>query len=221
MPARIVKQIVVRLRNSKRKLKFAMSANIGISSQLEGYNRIGKNSTFSGKMGRCSYIGNDSSLSGIIGRYCSIASEVKMTYGAHPVEFVSTHPVFHTPSKIQCMTSYVDTQFFSTTKYADEKRKINIIIGNDVWIGYRATIMGGVKIGDGAIVAAGAVVTNDVPPYAVVGGVPAKVIKYRFDEEKIKFLLEKKWWNLPEEIIRKEAHLFSDIDKYMQGEKDE
>ena len=68
-------------------------------------------------------------------------------------------------------------------------------IGNDVWIGARATILDGVKIGDGAVIAAGAVVTKDVPSYAIVGGVPAKVIKYRFDENRIKELLVEQWWN--------------------------
>lgn len=83
-----------------------------------------------------------------------------------------------------------------------------VIIGNDVWIGSHALILGGVKIGDGAVIGAGAVVTKDVPPYAVVGGVPARIIKYRFSQEIIDKLLEIKWWNLPENILKENIKLF-------------
>jgi hypothetical protein len=76
-----------------------------------------------------------------------------------------------------------------------------VIIGNDVWIGRNVIVMDGITIGDGAIIAAGATVTHDVPPYAIVGGVPAKIIRYRFSSEIIAALLETKWWDLPPEIV--------------------
>ena len=80
--------------------------------------------------------------------------------------------------------------------------KGDIIIGNDVWIGFEAVILAGVTIGDGAIIGARAVVTKDVPPYTIVGGVPAKPIKKRFDEEMIELLLEIQWWNFqPEQLV--------------------
>ena len=79
----------------------------------------------------------------------------------------------------------------------------DIVVGNDVWIGYEAVVMAGVTIGDGAIVASRAVVTRDVPPYAIVGGVPAKVIKYRFDPATVESLLAIKWWEWPAETIRR------------------
>jgi serine acetyltransferase len=85
--------------------------------------------------------------------------------------------------------------------------KGDIIIGNDVWIGAKSTIMSGVKIGDGAIVAAGALVTKDVEPYSMVGGNPAKHLKYRFDDEDIQGLLEIKWWDWNEDKIKEEAML--------------
>ena len=85
--------------------------------------------------------------------------------------------------------------------------KGDIIIGNDVWIGAKSTIMSGVKIGDGVIIAAGALVTKDVEPYSVVGGNPAKHIKYRFDEEQIVDLLKIKWWEWNEDMIKEEAML--------------
>lgn len=83
-----------------------------------------------------------------------------------------------------------------------------VFIGNDVWIGANSVIMPGVTIGDGAVIGAGAVVTKDVPPYAIVVGVPAKVVKYRFSEDFIKQLLDIKWWELDREIIKKNIHLF-------------
>lgn len=84
----------------------------------------------------------------------------------------------------------------------------NVKIGNDVWIGYGVTIVNNVTVGDGAVIAAGSVVTKDVPPYAIVGGVPAKTIRYRFDEEVCKILLELEWWNFPEDILKVNIHLF-------------
>jgi acetyltransferase-like isoleucine patch superfamily enzyme len=81
-------------------------------------------------------------------------------------------------------------------------------IGNDVWIGDKVIVIGGITIGDGAVVGAGAVVTHDVPPYAIVAGVPAKVIKYRFDDEKIRKLLDLKWWDWSEEEIKQNREFF-------------
>ena len=87
-----------------------------------------------------------------------------------------------------------------------------VIIGNDVWIGRNAIIMDGVEIGSGAVVASGAIVTKDVPPYAIVGGVPAKVIRYRFDEQTIERLIESRWWDYPDEFIENELK-FDDIEQ--------
>ena len=89
-------------------------------------------------------------------------------------------------------------------------------IGNDVWIGEDVKIIGGVTIGDGAIVATGATVTKDVPPYAIVGGVPAKVIRYRFDMPTIDFLLKDKWWDKPVDWIKSYAQEFKHIDLYKE-----
>lgn len=88
------------------------------------------------------------------------------------------------------------------------------IIGNDVWIGAYVNIIEGITIGDGAIIAAGSVVTQDVPPYAVVGGVPAKVIKYRFEQDIIEQLKKIEWWNKDQKWLKKNAHLFDDVYKF-------
>ena len=92
-------------------------------------------------------------------------------------------------------------------------------VGNDVWIGENVFFQGGVIIGDGAVVLAGAVVTKDVPPYAIVGGVPAKVLKYRYDEETIKFLLSIKWWDKDVNWLRDNWQLLCDINR-LKNEKD-
>lgn len=128
----------------------------------------------------------------IIGNYCSIGSgAVFMMAGnqGHNSQWVSTFPF------------YFQANIFKTAKNGFEKSG-NTTIGNDVWIGSEAMIMSGITIGDGAIIASRAVVTKDVPPYAVVGGNPATVLKYRFSEEEIKQLLTMKWWNWKEDKVK-------------------
>lgn len=94
-----------------------------------------------------------------------------------------------------------------------------VAIGNDCWIGARVSIISGVTIHDGAVVLAGAVVTKDVPPYAIVGGVPARVLKYRYDEDTIQVLLNSQWWNRDIEWLRDNWELFNNIDEFIGYEK--
>ena len=133
-----------------------------------------------------------------IGNYCSIAPEVDfLTDGEHSYKGISTYPF---------ATRYFD-------KTIDTLSKGDITIGDDVWIGFRSTIMSGVHIGQGAVVAAGAVVTKDVPPYAIVGGVPAKVIKYRFSSEIIEQLLQLDYSKLTNDMIRERIDdLYTSLD---------
>ena len=124
-----------------------------------------------------------------IGKFCSIGPDCKIGLGRHPSEkFVSTHPVFFSPNKRAQIT-------FSDKDYFKEFDEINI--GNDVWVGANCIIIDGVSIADGVIVAAGSVVTKDIPPYAIVGGIPAKIIRYRFSDEKIKLIEKSEWWTTP------------------------
>ena len=163
-------------------------------------------------IGKKSYVGSKCSiLHTIIGNYCSIASGVKIVYGNHPTsKFVSTHPAFYSTQTL-VGESYVKDTLFEEFDYIDDADHYMVRIGNDVWIGAEALIMGGVSIGDGAIIASGAVVTKDVPAFSIVGGVPASVIKMRFTDEEIHFLKELKWWTKDETWIKKYSNYFSDI----------
>ena len=131
----------------------------------------------------------------IIGKFCSIACGARFLFNSanHSLRSLSTYPfpIFY--------------EEWEHGIWADKAwdNKGDIVIGNDVWIGYEAVIMAGVTIGDGAIIGTRAVVTKDVPPYTIVGGVPAKPIRKRFSEDVIERLLTLKWWNLPPETVGK------------------
>ncbi|MFZ3452664.1 CatB-related O-acetyltransferase [Arthrobacter sp. 7Tela_A1] len=129
-----------------------------------------------------------------IGKFCSIAAGVEIALGNHRTDSVSSYP-FGTLGK----------WWPSATGISDHSSRGDVVIGNDVWIGASSFISSGVTVGHGAVIGAHAVVTKDVAPYSVVGGNPAKVIKYRFDPEVIEQLLEISWWDWTDEII--DAHL--------------
>lgn len=137
--------------------------------------------------------------------------------GVHPITrpFVTTSPFFYS-SKGQNGHRLYDKSLIEEVRYADESRRYSVVIKNDCWIGYGAYLINGVTIGNGAIVLAGAVVTKDVPPYAIVGGVPAKVIKYRYDEETIDLLLKSKWWEKDIEWLTLNKELFVDLDLFVK-----
>lgn len=186
--------------------------------QCEGYNTISKNVLASNvKLGYASGISRDSIIMNAkIGRYTALGPELKMGIGQHPTsKMVSIHPSFYSLKK-QYGFSYVNKQKMEEFKYADKENKYSVVIGNDVWIASNVTLLEGINIGDGAIIAAGAVVTKDVPPYAIVGGVPAKVIRYRFNEDIISYLLDLKWWEKEEEWINRHAEYFEDVNKLIE-----
>ena len=138
-----------------------------------------------------------------IGHFCSIATGVCFVLqGEHRIDTISTYP-FH----VQVMKDMA-TEALS---------RGDIIVKDDVWIGENALIMSGVTLGQGCIVAAGAVVTKDVPPYAVVAGVPARVIRYRYEERHIQWLRKVAWWNKPVEWLERHWEVMTDFEQFMQA----
>lgn len=193
------------------RLKFAYSSRITNNSAFEGANKIGKECWFMGTMGYGTYMGDNCRVEAYIGRFTSIAPHVETNKGIHPLyePFVSMSPMFYSTRR-QSGETFADKMMFS------EERKLTII-GNDVWIGQNAFLVGGITIGDGAVVLAGAVVTKDVEPYSIVGGIPAKHIKYRFDEGRRNLLIASKWWDYPISWFRQNWELMCDMDKFVDS----
>ena len=184
------------------------------SCKFEGHNRICSNAYVSNTyLGSGTYIGmNSSVISAKIGRYTSIGPCVRITSGSHPTrQFVSMHPAFYSTRK-QAGFTFVNEQLYDEGLDCEYHTQI----GNDVWVGDSALIMEGVTVHDGAAVAAGSVVTKDVPPYAVVAGVPAKVIRYRFTPEEIEKLQELKWWEKDTAWLQENADKFQNIEIFLK-----
>ncbi|MBQ9532588.1 MAG: CatB-related O-acetyltransferase [Prevotella sp.] len=201
----------------KGKCKFYFSSHIKYDSLFEGMNMVHRNAYFSGRLGYGSYIGNNCHLSADIGRFCSIAPHVCSNGGTHPISlpFATTAPCFYSlnPQKVQNGGTFAKRQMFSEKRKIDAQHRVDVKIGNDCWIGDGAFLVGGISIGDGAVVLAHSVVTKNVPDYAIVGGVPARIIKYRYDEATIAFLKEIQWWNNSVEWFKEHWELLTDVDK--------
>ncbi len=187
------------------KSKFESSRSIGRFSRIHR--------CFVGSM---TYVGSNTSLFYCkIGKYSCIASNVKILFGNHPTSvFVSVHPAFYAKRHYSTKT-YANKQYYEEFRYLESASSYMVEIGNDVWIASDVRINSGIKIGNGAIVLPGAIVTNDVEDYAIVGGIPAKHIGYRFSEKQIDFLLRFKWWDRSDEWIRENAIQFLDIENFM------
>ncbi len=205
---------LVRLKNLGKGVRIGRGSNISLGSEFEGNNFIGNNTYFYGKIGFSSYINEDCLINASIGRYSSIGSDVRILHASHPVTFVSTSPYFysHNHSKISTKSS---KKLFDEFIYKFVSEKIAVDIKNDVWIGSNVVLLGGVQIGNGAIVAAGSVVIGDVPDYAIVAGNPAKIIKYRFTEKQIATLLELNWWNWDDKKLDDLMDVVSSIEEFM------
>ena len=181
---------------------------ISTSSSLHKKSRIYSPSSIkNSKVDLGTYISQNSRIVNTkIGKFCSIGPNFLCGWGIHPSFSISTSPVFYSTSKQVGFTLSKNDKF---------KEHEEIIIGNDVFIGSNVTVLDGVIIGSGAIIAAGSVVTKNVEPYAIIGGVPAKLIKYRFTDDIIQKLLKINWWDWPEDIIGEVETYFFDVENFV------
>lgn len=174
------------------------------------YNYIGKNVFLVDcSIGDFTYISDSSTITNTnIGKFCSIGPNTKFAPGKHPTsKIVSTHPsIFSNPG-------FMGKNF---TLHSIYEGNIKVNIGNDVWVGADCVIIDGITIADGVIIAANSVVTKDVEPYCIVGGIPAKFIRKRFEDDEIQKLLALKWWDKDEEWIQQNISAFWDIKEFVK-----
>ena len=202
----ILRAIKLRYINRGKNCYFGINTSI-IDSEIGNNVYVTDGSIVSSNIGNRTYFNaNIEANNCIIGNYCSIGSDVLIGVSQHPIDQISTHPSFYSNNK--------EFETFADKMYYDEKIKLTTI-GNDVWVGSKVTVMPGVKISDGAIIAYGSIVTKDVPEYAIVAGVPAKIIKYRFNEDIIKELLKINWWKWDDLFIKKHYRLFLDVSNFI------
>ncbi len=154
----------------------------------------------SSRIGRYSYIYGSSLIHTDMGAFCSVASGCSIGGGKHPTDWASSSPVFYKGRNVL-------KKNFSQNKFEEYARTT---IGNDVWIGAKCLIKGGITIGDGAIIGMGSVVTHDVPPYEIWAGNPAKCIRKRFDDATIEKLQKLQWWNWDDNKLQQYGDLFND-----------
>jgi len=210
---------IFRFFNSTRNL-FIKIANPRV---LIGRNTVLKNVTFDQRaalgegvrltnvvVGRHTYFAHGCLLNNTsFGNFCSVGAGVKTGLGTHPTdEFISTHPAFYSLRK-QSGSTYAAKQHFQ------EEEKTTV--GHDVWIGANVVILDGVVVGNGAVIAAGAVVTQNVSPFEIVGGVPAKHIRFRFSPEEIDKIQQSAWWNKDETWLKNNAASFLNKGEFFQS----
>lgn len=200
-----IKSLLLNINCSK--IKVSLSSRIKTKKALAGCNKIGKNTYICGHIGKYSYVGQNCVIYGDIGRFSSISHNVKCIVGEHPLKFVSTSPSFYSIEKQNNISFTKKVCFQDNTKMVQ--------IGNDVWIGENVLIKGGVKIGDGAVIGMGSVVVKDVPPFSIVAGNPAKIIRMRFDEDTINAIQKSKWWNKETEFFKNNQKLFLDTELFI------
>jgi len=176
---------------------------VGEEATLEPYSHLLAGNVIPKRFGAFSYAYStlDNQLS--VGRYTSISWRVTIMGSAHPSDWASLHPFSHNPRPLLGIKAYLlDREISSFRPEPFDQGPQDITIGHDVWIGAETMIKRGVTIGDGAIIGARSLVTKDVPPYAIVGGAPARLIRYRFDETLIEAMLASQWWRYGPDVLQ-------------------
>lgn len=210
--SRFIKSRLLMFKNRSKHLKIGFGSTV-INSSFGDYNKLSDYINLKHcSLGDYSYVSRNTNIARTkIGKFCSIGPNCEIGLGKHPSsQFVSTHPIFYSTNKQSGIN-------FSNENYFEEFDEISI--GNDVWIGANVIINDGVTISDGAIVAAGSVVTKDIPPYAIAGGIPSKVIKYRFNENEIKNIMMTKWWDYDSAYLKENFKSFHNIDTFLKDKK--
>ena len=180
-----------------KRIRVGLSCRIKAKARdIEGKNKFCPRVYFDGVIGKYSVIGPDSRMTAKIGRYVSIGPNVKTVPASHPLDSYALSAVVY-----KKIPELVHKGFVETAN--------DTMIGNDVWVGENVLIKGGISIGDGAVIGMGAVVTKDVPPYAIVAGCPARIIRYRFDDQTIEKLTKNKWWEKDLEELNLDSFLGS------------
>jgi len=189
-------------RHKVQSTQVAWRANVGKHVVIRAGTEIGPNVT----IGNYSYVSGPRSYveSATIGKFCSIARQTIIGVSGHDYTKVTTHPIVIDP-----FYKFIDEPL-------SEMQKLPPVIGNDVWIGINSVIHRGVNIGDGAVIASDSVVTRDVEPYSIVGGNPARHIRYRFQPKVIEALLKIQWWNWNDEKIKSAIELFDNPDEFIR-----